>query len=58
VFVVKDGRVQVREVEAGFRALNEVEIVSGLKQGEFVIVEQVDLFRDGDRVRVGDLGGK
>jgi RND family efflux transporter MFP subunit len=58
VFVVKDGRVQVREVEAGFRASNEVEILSGLKQGEFVIVEQVDLFRDGDRVRVGDLGGK
>lgn len=58
VFVIENGMVRLREVQVGFRASNEVEILGGLKQGEFVIVEQVDLFRDGDRVRVRDLGDK
>ena len=52
VYVVKDGRVHARRVKAGYRSLNEVEIVSGLKVGDEVISDQLDRFRDGDRVKV------
>lgn len=52
VFVVKDGRVQLREIELGFTSLNAVEILKGLTVGELVIVENIDQFRDGQRVRI------
>ncbi|MFT3829742.1 MAG: efflux RND transporter periplasmic adaptor subunit [Opitutaceae bacterium] len=55
VFVVKDGRVQIRTVEVGFTSLNSVEIVRGIEQGELVIVEDLDRFRAGDRVSVNEL---
>ena len=32
-------------------SLNQVEIVSGLTEGEQVVVEQQDRFHDGERVR-------
>jgi RND family efflux transporter MFP subunit len=51
LYVVKDGRVELREVKIGYGALNEVEILSGVQEGEMVIVEQPDRFRPGDRVR-------
>jgi RND family efflux transporter MFP subunit len=50
VFVVKDGRVEVRTVEVGFTSLNAVEIVRGIDEGDLVIVEDLDRFRSGDRV--------
>lgn len=52
VFVVKNGRVELRKVQTGYVALNVVEVLSGLKAGELVLVEQLDQFRNGDRVRV------
>jgi RND family efflux transporter MFP subunit len=51
VFVVKDNRVEQRKVDVGFTSLNQVEITKGLNTGEFVIVEDLDRFRPGDRVR-------
>ena len=50
VFVVKDGRVEVRTVEVGFASLNIVEILRGVDEGDQVIVEDLDRFRAGDRV--------
>lgn len=50
VMVVSDGVVEVRSVEAGYESLNEVEIIDGVAVGELVITEELDLFRDGDRV--------
>lgn len=50
VMVVSDGVVEVRSVEAGYESLNEVEILDGLEVGELVVTEELDLFRDGDRV--------
>ena len=50
VMVVSDGVVEVRSVEAGYESLNEVEILNGVEVGELVITEELDLFRDGDRV--------
>lgn len=51
VLVVQDGRVSTRRVSPGFLSLNEVEILDGLHEGESVIVEEMNLFQDGDRVR-------
>ena len=53
VFVVKNGRVEKRDVEVGYLALNQAEILKGLAEGELVITEQLDQFRDGQRVRMG-----
>lgn len=55
VYVVADGRVQLRAVETGFVSLTSVEVLKGLKAGEQVIVEDLDQFREGDRVRVEEL---
>ena len=50
VYVVEGGRVRLRQVEVGYVSLTRVEITKGLKAGEFVIVEELDKYRDGDRV--------
>jgi RND family efflux transporter MFP subunit len=51
VFVVKNGHVEKREVAIGFIVLNLAEVRSGLKDGELVIVDNLDQFRDGRRVQ-------
>jgi RND family efflux transporter MFP subunit len=51
VYVVTDGRVELRPVRTGFMSLNEVEVLEGLTEGEQVLVEGLDLVRAGDRVR-------
>jgi RND family efflux transporter MFP subunit len=56
VMVVNDGTIEVRSVEAGYESLNEVEILSGLAVGDLVVTEQLDLFRDGDRVNPIEQG--
>lgn len=51
VFVVAGGRVELRSVKVGYIALNMAEITEGLAEGEQVIVEELDLYRPGMRVR-------
>jgi multidrug efflux pump subunit AcrA (membrane-fusion protein) len=51
IFVVADGRVQRRTVEVGYVGLNLTEITKGLTVGEQVIVDELDRFNDGDRVK-------
>lgn len=51
VYVVVNGRVERRRVELGYMALNAAEIIKGLTVGDQVIVEELDKFRDGDRVQ-------
>jgi RND family efflux transporter MFP subunit len=51
VFLVKNGRVERRELEIGFVALNVVEVRKGLEVGDLVIVDRIDEFREGQRVR-------
>jgi RND family efflux transporter MFP subunit len=51
LYVVEGSRLTRRKIEKGYESLNQVEIVKGLQPGELVVVEQHDLFRDGDRVR-------
>jgi RND family efflux transporter MFP subunit len=50
-FVVRDGRVQRREIEVGYVALNKVEVRKGIAEGEAVILDELETFRDGQRVR-------
>ena len=52
VFVVNpDGIVERRQVMPGFLSLNQAEIEQNLAEGERVITQNLDRFRDGDRVR-------
>jgi multidrug efflux pump subunit AcrA (membrane-fusion protein) len=55
VYVVADGRVELRRVKKGYVWLTGAEILEGLKPGEKVIVDDLDTFRDGDRVRTEEL---
>jgi RND family efflux transporter MFP subunit len=55
VYVVKDGKVELRPVKKGYVWVTGVEILSGLEPGEEVIVEDLDSFRDGDSVNVQEL---
>lgn len=53
VWVVKDGRVKKRQVKVGFdSALNVVEILEGLEFGEQIILDRLDEYYDGQRVRI------
>ncbi|HVT73266.1 MAG TPA: efflux RND transporter periplasmic adaptor subunit [Lacunisphaera sp.] len=51
VFVVAGNRVELRKVRPGYIGLNVAEIVDGLQAGEYVLVEELDQFKAGDRVR-------
>jgi RND family efflux transporter MFP subunit len=56
VIVVKDGRAEVRNVDVGYLSLTTAEILSGLTEGELVLTEDLDQFRDGERVHVTTIG--
>ena len=52
VYVVVGGKLALRKIQKGYEGLKEVEISAGVQEGEQVVVEQQDRFREGDRVRV------
>ena len=52
LYVIEEGRATRREVRIGGRQPGRVEIVSGLKAGEQVIVEGTQKVREGGEVRV------
>ena len=51
VLLVEKGKVYLRPVEVGFKGLLEVEILSGLKEKDLIIVEDIQAFRNGDKVK-------
>ncbi len=51
LFVVRNGRAVLTTVELGYVSLNMVEVLKGLAPGDQVIVEELDRFRDGARVK-------
>ncbi len=51
LYAVANGVVELRKVKLGYVSLNEVELLSGAKEGEAVIVEQLDRYQPGDHVR-------
>ena len=58
VFVATNGRVEIRDVKPGYKTLVSAEIRPNadphatVNEGEIVLTENLDLFRNGDRVRV------
>lgn len=58
LFVVEDGRATRREVRIGGRQPGRVEIVSGLKVGDQVIVEGTQKVREGGEVHVVERPGQ
>lgn len=52
VFVVEAGRAQLRLVKTGKRFGRQVELVSGIEEGEQVVVQGAARLRDGQRVEV------
>lgn len=52
VFVVDSGRVRVRDVQLGRRNPDLAQVLSGLNEGEAVVVYPSDRVREGARVRV------
>ncbi len=52
LFIVEEGRATRREVRIGRRQPGRVEIITGLKSGEQVIVEGTQKVREGGAVRV------
>lgn len=52
VFFVNEGIVSIIQVEEGYGSMTSIEIRSGLSAGDQVIVEQLELFKEGDSVRV------
>jgi RND family efflux transporter MFP subunit len=51
VLVVKNGVIQQRTVQVGFKSLEYAEITDGLSEGDEVVVEDQDAFHFGERVR-------
>ncbi|MFH1067094.1 MAG: efflux RND transporter periplasmic adaptor subunit [bacterium] len=51
VLVVEKGIVTPRVVKVGYQSLETAEILEGLKEGDWVIVADQDLFAPGQRVR-------
>lgn len=51
VYVIEGGKLELRKVVKGFESMNLVEIKTGLKEGDLVVVEGQDRFREGERVR-------
>jgi HlyD family secretion protein len=49
-----DGLLQRRAITVGARSLSAVEIASGLREGESVVISSVDAFRGADTVFVSD----
>ena len=51
VFVVNDGKVEIRDVIIGAKNLMMVEIIEGLTPNDIVVIETPHLLRDGQNIR-------
>jgi len=49
-----DGYAERREISIGGRSLSAVEIVSGLQEGDQVIISSIDQFRGAETVMITD----
>ena len=56
VYVVRDGRAELREVEVGLRTRDAVEILRGIEAGEQVLTSNLLRVRPGARVERADAG--
>ncbi len=56
VFVVNGNEVEMRRVRTGFLGLNQAEVLDGVEEGDLVISDEIDRFRNGDTVTVVRAG--
>ncbi|MFP4357830.1 MAG: efflux RND transporter periplasmic adaptor subunit [Puniceicoccaceae bacterium] len=56
LFVVNGNEVEMRRVRTGFLGLNQAEVLGGVEEGDLVISDETDRFRDGDTVQVVRAG--
>jgi membrane fusion protein, multidrug efflux system len=54
VFVIGDGRAAKREIKIGDRGAGEVEVVSGIKAGDSVVIGGIQKIRNGSAVKIAD----
>ncbi|MEX0323580.1 MAG: efflux RND transporter periplasmic adaptor subunit [Puniceicoccaceae bacterium] len=52
VYVVNGGRVEVRRVQPGFLGLNKAEVIEGIEEGDLIVLEDQNLLKPGDKVKV------
>jgi len=52
VFILKDNRVMQREITLGLVEEDQVEVISGLKEGDVIVVVGVEGIKDAQRVNV------
>ncbi len=50
VFVIRDGKLVLQDLELGYRSLTNVEVLSGVEDGELIVVEELERFKDDDSV--------
>jgi membrane fusion protein (multidrug efflux system) len=54
VWVVRDGRAALREVEIGLRTRDSVEILNGLAPGDAVLTSNLLRVREGARIEAAE----
>jgi hypothetical protein len=52
VFVVNGDRVERRAITVGDQTGEQIDVVSGVRQGERVVVDVPATMKDGDRIKV------
>jgi len=52
VYVIREGRARLRNVEIGQANFTETQVISGIRKGDEVAVTNVGQLKDGERVRV------
>jgi RND family efflux transporter MFP subunit len=57
LWVVQDGRVHYTPVSLGYLGQNVAEVTSGVKEGDQIIVEELSMFKNGQRVRAVEDSG-
>ena len=60
VFVVKNGKAEFRQVDTGITGSTDIEVLSGLDQGEEIVIggyQAVRTMRNGARVKIDNRGG-
>jgi len=58
LWVVEGGRVRYTPVELGFVSQNVAEILTGVKEGETIILDELSLYKNGQRVRLAEPLGQ
>ncbi|MFN4082783.1 MAG: efflux RND transporter periplasmic adaptor subunit [Bacteroidia bacterium] len=58
VYVVKADSVVEQVIETGFRSDNKIEVLSGLKAGDSIVVAGIMYMRNNSKVRVGKVENK